>query len=265
VLASQGVFSQGALQSKWLKKAAFLQCAKAIGLFDKIDWHVSTSFEQSDVLRSACGRLCRPADMFVARDLSSVKIRDTSNNTKTEGRLRAVFVSRVSPKKNLCGAIQILRRVRSTVEFDVYGPIEDHHYWAECQKEIGKLPSNVTVAYRGSIVNSQVAQVMSEYDLFFLPTLGENFGHVILEALAAGCPVLISDQTAFRNLSQSNAGWDLPIDDDASFAAAIEHVSAMTPIEWQHWSDAAREFGDSVLRDPESTSEYRRMLRLQAA
>jgi hypothetical protein len=41
---------------------------------------------------------------------------------------------------------------------------------------------------------------LAEYDLFLFPTLGENYGHVISEALASGCPVVISDQTPWRNL-----------------------------------------------------------------
>ena len=37
--------------------------------------------------------------------------------------------------------------------------------------------------------------MFQEYDLLFLPTKGENFGHVILESMSAGTPVLISDTT----------------------------------------------------------------------
>ena len=45
-----------------------------------------------------------------------------------------------------------------------------------------------------------------------LPTLGENFGHVIVEAWTAGCPVLVSDRTPWRQLASHGVGWDVALD-----------------------------------------------------
>jgi glycosyltransferase involved in cell wall biosynthesis len=45
-----------------------------------------------------------------------------------------------------------------------------------------------------------------------LPSRGENFGHIVPEAWAAGCPVLVSDRTPWRNLAQQGVGWDLPLE-----------------------------------------------------
>ena len=75
-------------------------------------------------------------------------------------------------------------------------------YWEKCQRIIDDLPENIQVKYNGTIGHEKVVREMASHDLFFLPTLGENFGHVIFEALAAGCPILISDQTPWRNLEK---------------------------------------------------------------
>ena len=48
-----------------------------------------------------------------------------------------------------------------------------------------------------------------------LPTHGESFGHIIVEAWAAGCPVLISDRTPWRELREQGVGWDVPLDHNA--------------------------------------------------
>jgi glycosyltransferase involved in cell wall biosynthesis len=75
-----------------------------------------------------------------------------------------------------------------------------------------------------------------------LPSRGENFGHVIAEALAAGCPTVISDRTPWRALRESRAGWDLPLDDLAGFHRAIETLVQMDANEHREWSDGARRY-----------------------
>lgn len=101
------------------------------------------------------------------------------------------------------GAIDALKKIKSQVVFDIYGPAEDQNYWAQCQESAKLLPQNIRFQYCGALQPMQVPDKLAEYDLFFLPTLGENFGHVIAEALSSGLPVLISDTTPWRDLAEN--------------------------------------------------------------
>jgi glycosyltransferase involved in cell wall biosynthesis len=92
---------------------------------------------------------------------------------------------------------------------------------------IGELPSNVIASYQGIVRHEDVCTVLASHDLFFLPTRGENFGHAILEALSAGLPVLISDQTPWGNLEREGAGWALSLDNTKRFAEKVDQVAAM--------------------------------------
>src|SRR3546814_12203947 len=103
-----------------------------------------------------------------------------------EGPLRITFLSRISPMKNLLFCLETLARVHVPVVFTIYGPREDHEYWQRCEAAITALPSHVVAVYGGSIEPSDVVPALSRPDIFFLPTFGENYGHVIAEALAAG-------------------------------------------------------------------------------
>jgi glycosyltransferase involved in cell wall biosynthesis len=57
----------------------------------------------------------------------------------------------------------------------------------------------------------QLPAVYSAANLFVLPSRHENFGNVVVEALACGCPVLISDRVGLhREVSAAGTGWVLP-------------------------------------------------------
>jgi glycosyltransferase involved in cell wall biosynthesis len=122
-----------------------------------------------------------------------------------------VFLSRIAPKKNLLSAIRAVSKLSGDVVFDIWGPVDDLSYWRACQKEIAAVPLNVKVTWRGEVPNEQVPAILADYDVFLLPTLGENFGHVIVDALTAGLPVVISDRTPWKNLQEAGVGVELPV------------------------------------------------------
>ena len=113
--------------------------------------------------------------------------------------------------KNLDFAIAVLAAINGGVNFNVFGPIEDRLYWADCQRLAERLPGNVRLRYRGLVKPDEVAQVLERHHLFFLPTRGESFGHAIVESLMAGCPVLISDQVhSLAQLGSTARGMGAP-------------------------------------------------------
>jgi glycosyltransferase involved in cell wall biosynthesis len=65
--------------------------------------------------------------------------------------------------------------------------------------------------------------------MFFFPTRGENYGHVIAESLSVGTPVLISDQTPWRELSSDGLGWDLPLEAADIFLEKIHFMAKCPP------------------------------------
>jgi glycosyltransferase involved in cell wall biosynthesis len=233
VLAPRGEFSKGAFALKRWKKEPYILAAKIFGLYRDITWQASSKYESDDIQRVLGGKAKSIviAPIVIAPDLPNISLvvsdEALEKTNATSKVLRVCFLSRISPMKNLDYALRILSEVSVPVEFDIYGVIEDEAYWKDCQKIIKGLPSHVVVRSHGRIEHSHVVRVLSQYDLFFLPTRGENFGHVIHEALSAGLPVLISDQTPWRNLEALGVGWDLPLSDAHKFRAAIETQAAM--------------------------------------
>ena len=113
-------------------------------------------------------------------------------------------------------------------------------------RQIEVLPPNIQVVYKGPVENSEVVSVLATNDLFLLPTRGENFGHVIHEALRAGLVLLISDKTPWNNLCEKGIGWDLPLEKIDSFVNKIEEVAKFSDLERKAFSKRARIVANEV-------------------
>lgn len=224
LLAPRGELSAGALALKSFKKRIFLSVFKLLRLHKKIVFQVSTKFEAIDVYRAFGDEV----DVFIAENIGSQEFA-LELPVRSPNILKAVFVSRISPKKNLLAALEILRGVQHPFEYHIYGPIEDADYWTSCEAMIAGLPSHIKVKYVGPLLPDEIVTTLSNYDVFFFPTKGENYGHVIAEALCAALPIVISDTTPWRNLQQQGVGWDLPLNNPTAFSAALDELAAMPP------------------------------------
>lgn len=223
VIAPRGEFSKGALGLKAFKKKGFISVARAMGLYRDITWHASTELEATDI-RSALG--AEAQRIVVAQNIPTFDpVAEARPFTRADGEIKVCFLSRVTPKKNLEFALDVLRRLSVKVRFDIYGVIDDEQYWSRCKALIAQMPSTVAVNYCGVIEHERVGQTLAEYDLFLLPTLGENYGHAIFESLAAGTPVLISDATPWRSLESHGVGWDFSLANIDGFVQSMEHLA----------------------------------------
>lgn len=228
VLAPRGEFSKGALSLKSLKKSVFIWLSSWTGLYSNIVWQASTEHEKNDILARIN---VNEALIQIAKDLpGSCVLPLTLNHSDSVvfPTLRIVFLSRISPMKNLDYALQVLSYVKKTVEFDIYGPTEDLLYWSQCKNKIESLPRNIQIRYLGEVSSDKVGIIFMEYDLFLFPTRGENYGHVIAESLLAGTPVLISDQTPWQNLHEDDLGWNFALNDLDKFVDVINAYPVRT-------------------------------------
>jgi glycosyltransferase involved in cell wall biosynthesis len=263
VVAPRGECSPAALAIKRTKKRVAFHAARAVGLYRGVVWQASSPAEEADI-RRLFGEKAR---IVVAPDITSLGDRHGEvprRSPKVPGRLRVVFVSRVSRMKNLKLALELLEGLGGDVEFDIYGPIDDKVYWPECEETARRVSASVRVRYHGGLPHEDVPRVLAERDLFFLPTQGENFGHAILEALLAGCPVLISDRTPWRGLEEKGVGWDVPLEDTSRFRDMLRQCLKMDAPTHEAWSRRAREFGLSRRSDDAAVERNAQLLEVAA-
>lgn len=222
MLAPRGELCRGAFRKKY-KKLPYIMVLRMLGLLKNTEFQ-STSQEESEAISRWL--IAKPERIHLLSNVPSIPNCQLRQRNKVAGQARLVFLSRIHPKKNLLGAINYLSGVAGEITFDIYGPIEVEEYWRECENAIAHLSDNIEVRYCGMVDHESVHRIFSQYDAFFFPTFSENYGHVIVEAMMVGCPVIISDCSPWTDVEAYNAGWAIPLDDKVRFQEAIGQVVA---------------------------------------
>lgn len=248
ILAPRGMLGKGALSIKPFKKKVFLTLARQLGWFKGIIWHASTVQEAKEI-RQYFGE---NTTVHVAENIASLPVVNSQEKPlKKAGELKCIFVSRISSKKNLHFFLELITGLKDSpkLDFEILGPIEDQVYWDTCLKLIDQLPDHITVKVTGAIEHEDVLSHLTSNHLFILPTLHENYGHVVIEALAMGCPVLLSQNTPWRALRSKSLGADIPLTDRSMWLKEMNRYVEMGQTEYLHEVESALNFAKIKLVD----------------
>lgn len=249
VLAPCGEMSAGALSVKPLKKKLFLAYTKTVNLYKDVFWKASSEAELNDI-RKVIGN--KPTVM-VASDLAPKSVlpefEPHLKPLKTEGTAKFIIFARITGMKNIHFALERFAGLKEgKAEIEIVGPVEDELYWKRCLSIANSLPSNVLVNSNAEFVPQEVGlQRMQDSHFFILPTLGENFGYAFIEAMAAGCPLVVSDRTGWKDLEERNAGWQISLDDKELWIRRIEQCIRMGEREYKEMSANARRYATDWL------------------
>ena len=238
VIGPRGEFSKNALKLKKHKKKFFMSIAKYFNLYANLYWQASSDYELIDIRREF-GQVAKK--IIVARDLTpNTLISEEETYKRQDGLFRIIFLSRISPMKNLDYLLKVLARVSIPLELNIFGPKQDIPYWNICLKLIKKLPDHIRVKIEEETPHERVLHIFSQNDLFAFPTQGEALGHIILESLSAGTPVLVSDQTSW--VSDDLGGLEtLPLNED-TWVKKIETWASLSNNKFIEYRKAAKNY-----------------------
>jgi glycosyltransferase involved in cell wall biosynthesis len=248
------MLGKGALAIKPFKKKLFFLYVRLTKLFKNIIWHASTQQEVNEIQ----AQFSKDAITVVAENLAmlpqDVKIKSKSS----QDQLKVLFVSRISVKKNLQLAVEAIAKSKhkSTIQLTIIGGVEEEAYF----KTIESMLKNEQIDYRylGAIPQEQLREQYENSDVFCLPTWHENYGHAIVEALSFGLPIIISQNTPWRNLQEKGVGFDLPLE-VTKFTKAIDTFVEMSEEEYALYSSKAIEYSKSILLNPEVIESNRKL------
>jgi glycosyltransferase involved in cell wall biosynthesis len=252
ILAPRGMLGDGALAIKAFKKQLFLMYAKTFGLFKNVSWQSTSAQETSEIKK----RIGNAVQIFEVSNLPNAANAIKSIEKKV-GELKLCFISRISEKKNLNFAIDILKETKNfKITCDVFGPIEDDAYWSACKENEKGLSQNVSFQYKGVLKPEQIGETIGQYHALFLPTQNENYGHIIVETLQHARPVILSDQTPWRNLENEHVGFDISLTDKTKFVSAILALAQLNQLEFDEMSNTCILYINHQLNLDEIKAKY---------
>ena len=222
LISPRGMLEPWALKRSSLRKKAIGRLFQTDCLRRASCFH-ATSSEEANSVRSAGGHApiaVLPNGVHLPPELPPPR--------PTERRRRALFLSRIHPKKGLLDLVRAWAQVRpENWELLVVGPDEGGHL-REVKEAARNCRLDGTIQFPGEVWGEAKTKLFASADLFVLPSYSENFGLVVAEALASAVPAITTRATPWRELETSRCGWWIDVGPEP-LAAALKEAVALAP------------------------------------
>ena len=205
VWSPHGMLTPWAMHYKWLKKtvAWWLYQRRALAKADLL--HVTMASEEEDIRRLGLANPSVVAPLGVTLPAPRPSRTPDAKSART-----LLFLSRVHPKKGLVNLMDawgaLTSAERAGWRIVIAGPSEDG-YVDEVMARARQNGVAESVSAVGPVFGAAKDDLYASSDVFVLPSFSENFGSVVIEALAQGVPVITTKGTPWGELETERCGW----------------------------------------------------------
>ncbi len=218
-----GMLDRWSLSQKPLKKRVYLalrlkrvlRCAAAV--------HTTAESERGHVSRIGGVRTVvvpNGLDLSVFRNLTADNYY-ACNHPSIKDKTIVLFLGRLHPKKGVQLLIPAFRKCRAANAVLVIAGPDHDGYRHELEELAASSDDESPILFCGPIYGDDRFRAMRDADLFVLPSFQENFGIAVAEAMAAGTPVIVSDQVALESEVRGSGGGAVTSCDVDSIARAL--------------------------------------------
>jgi glycosyltransferase involved in cell wall biosynthesis len=228
IVAPRGELLKGKIQKKFIKKILYLKLFSWLYKLSNVTMHYTSTQEKVE-----SNEILGDVKYFCAINL----VKETFPRSVGRKSGKVIWFSRISKEKNLVQAIEIFKACELPLEFHIYGPVGDKEYFREVML-LSKDDRRIT--YKGSIDRKCLQNTLSRYDLFLFPTLAENYGHVIVEAIQSGLYVLSGNNIPFDFSGLRKCGQALEIEKSSAFVQGLYKYYSSDPdkVSWELFLDS---------------------------
>lgn len=209
------------MREKRLKKWAYMRCVQRRHLRWADAVHAATEWEAETVrgvVRGAPPIFVLPngASSGVAASPEALRAFE-DRYPAVRGKRVVLFLGRLHKAKGvdvlarsfarICGRHPDSVLLLAGPDYDGTGP--------RVERAMRKAGLSDRVVFTGTIRGPEKAAALAAADLFVLPSHSEGFSNAVMEALAAGVPVVVSERCYFPEIAEQSAGFVTPVDERA--------------------------------------------------
>jgi len=202
IMSPRGELYQAALDQKAIKKKVWLSVMKMFQ--NKIHFHATNDYELGIIQKT----FPKAKSTVVIPNFIQMPKKQDLDITKN-----FVFVGRINPIKNihiLISAIAEVYKTHPDMTLDIVGSARFDYeldYMASLENQVKELELENVITFKGHLNGAAKNKVIAASKALILPSKSENFGNVVLEALAQGTPVIASKNTPWEVLETAIAGF----------------------------------------------------------
>jgi glycosyltransferase involved in cell wall biosynthesis len=227
VISPRGMLDPQALAFSSRKKAWFFRLGGSRALSEAAAIHVTSEMERAHVAARHPGARIEvvPNGVIVPTDDELARWTSVRANTRT-----VLFIGRIHPKKNVIALVKAWASIASRhpdARLVLVGP-DDHGHRAEVEQAISALGIDRSVRLAGFMAGEELSRLLATSVCLAMPSLTENFGNVVTEALAHRVPVIASTGTPWAGLREHDCGWWVDPTVEAQ-ARALDEALSLDP------------------------------------
>ncbi|MEO8053128.1 MAG: glycosyltransferase, partial [Acidobacteriota bacterium] len=225
-----GVLGKWGMQHRrpWLKKLSFWLIESHI-LRNAAGVHYTSEQESEEATQLGV----KHTSLIIANPVDIVAARTTRGSFRATypalaSKTIVLFLSRIDTKKGLPLLLSAYARLRlnyPNVVLVVAGD-GDRTLIDDLKRQAHQLGLGQAILWTGFLQGEAKVNILADADVFVLPSYSENFGVAVVEAMAAGLPVIISDQVGIhQEIAEAGAGVVIQCDVNELEAAMVRMLS----------------------------------------
>ncbi len=152
---------------------------------------------------------------------------DKFNFSKDRNEKKIVFIGRLEKRKGIHILIDSLKKIETQVKLVIIGPSYNDKYSKEIMSKIDEenKEGKHEISYLGPLSHENIIKILKESMLLVCPSISEDFGMVIIEAMSCGTPVIASDIGGIKDIITNHEnGIVIPPENDSELARSIEYL-----------------------------------------
>lgn len=206
VVSPRGMLSDYIIETNHNFQKKIIQKVVGNPLLSKVKFHATSTAEVHEI------RKLYPASQ-VAEIFNFVTVPAAPLAPKAvQQKIRFVFLSRIDPKKGLELLFKALSMVNFPYELTIAGPYKEE-YLERLQALTCEYGIEAHITWVGPVYGEAKFKLLQEHDVMVLTSYNENFANIVIESLAMGTPVLISNMVGLSTyVSDNQLGWITGID-----------------------------------------------------